>query len=84
MKIVPTTGFKVLRLLLHLGGFYKINLVGFNFYKYGKDSVFRTVDGVSTDHDYEYEKNEYNKSIRVIDSDLSQFVVKNLKDLMKV
>lgn len=57
MKMVPTTGFKVLRLLLHLGGFYKINLVGFNFYKYGKDSVFRTVDGFSTDHDYEYEKN---------------------------
>lgn len=39
-------------------------------------------DGVSY-YDYEYEKNEYNKSIRVIDSDLSPTVVKNLKDLMK-
>lgn len=35
-------------------------------------------------YDYEYERNEYNKSIRVIDSDLSPYVVKNLKDLMKV
>lgn len=33
--------------------------------------------------DYETERNEYNKSIRVLDSNYKQIIVDNLKDLMK-
>jgi hypothetical protein len=37
-----------------------------------------------TFYDYENEKNEYNKSIRVLDSSFRQTIADNLKDLMKV
>jgi hypothetical protein len=36
-----------------------------------------------TNYDYEIEKNEYNKSIRVIDKDLQYIAVDNLTDLLK-
>lgn len=35
-------------------------------------------------YDYEFDKNEYNKSVRVLDSSLSYTATQNLKDLMKV
>lgn len=35
------------------------------------------------EYDYEYEKNEFNKTIRVVDDTLSYTIVKNFKDLMK-
>jgi hypothetical protein len=52
---IPTTGFTILRLLLKLGGYYKINLFGFTFYEGGNDSIFRSAKGISNAHDYEYE-----------------------------
>jgi len=55
-KIVPTSGFKILRLLLKLGGFYKINLIGFTFYEGGESSVFRSTEGISKVHNYDYER----------------------------
>lgn len=36
-----------------------------------------------TYYDYEYEKNEYNKSVRIIDKDFQYVVVDNLIDLLK-
>jgi hypothetical protein len=36
-----------------------------------------------TYYDYEYSKNEYNKSIRVLDSKYAQQAADNLKDLLK-
>lgn len=36
-----------------------------------------------THYDYEYERNEFNKTIRVIDSDFSQLAADNLKELLR-
>jgi hypothetical protein len=72
-EIIPTSGFKILRLLLKLGGFYKINLIGFTFYEGGDSSVFRSVGGISKVHDYNYERdyifnncNHYDKDNNII------------------
>jgi hypothetical protein len=57
----PTTGFVMLTLLLKLGGYEKIDLIGFNFYENGLESILRTDEGVSLNissvHDYNFEKN---------------------------
>lgn len=56
----PTTGFVMLTLLLKLGGFKKLDLIGFNFYETGISSILRTNEGfaldISTVHDYAFEK----------------------------
>lgn len=57
----PTTsGTTVLLLLLKLGGYSKINLFGYNFYKTGEDSIFRNQNGmsfpISKVHNYDLEK----------------------------
>jgi hypothetical protein len=63
----------------------------------GVNTVFTAVTAVSnnisegelvywtpvTYYDYEYSKNEYNKSIRVLDSKYAQQAADNLKDLLK-
>jgi hypothetical protein len=56
----PTTGFVMLTLLLKLGGFKKLDLIGFNFYDSGISSILRTDEGlaldISTVHNYDLEK----------------------------
>jgi len=56
----PTTGFVMLTLLLKLGGFKKLDLIGFNFYESGTSSILRTDEGmglsISNVHDYNLEK----------------------------
>lgn len=59
-KRPTTTGFVMLTLLLKLGGFKELNLIGFNFYEGGMDSILRTDEGVALNiskvHDYNFEK----------------------------
>lgn len=76
-KNPSTTGFVMLTILLKLGGFKKLDLIGFNFYESGLDSILRTDEGVllniSNVHDYDYEKKiimsnayEYDKKNNII------------------
>lgn len=62
----PTTGFIMLTLLLKLGGFKKLDLIGFNFYESGVNSILRTDEGIALDisnvHDYDFEKEVIMKS----------------------
>ena len=57
-----TSGYTMLKLLLHLGGFKKIDLIGFNFYDGGENSLLRTDKGleyeISKVHNYKKEKLE--------------------------
>ncbi len=59
-KNPTTTGFVMLSLLLKIGGFKKVDLIGFNFYENGLNSILRTHEGTLLDiskvHDYGYEK----------------------------
>jgi hypothetical protein len=59
-KRPTTTGFVMLTLLLKLGGFKELNLMGFNFYEGGMNSILRTDEGVALNisnvHDYNFEK----------------------------
>jgi hypothetical protein len=72
-----TTGLNTLITLVKLGGYAKIDLYGFTFYKDGKNSILRTdaglASGISNVHDYEFEKefifdkmSEYNKDKNII------------------
>ena len=58
--VPPTTGFVMLTLLLKLGGFKKLDLIGFNFYESGASSILRTDEGmglnISNVHDYDLER----------------------------
>lgn len=76
-KKPTTTGFVMLTLLLKLGGFKKLDLIGFNFYEGGMDSILRTDEGVALNiskvHDYNFEKsmimahaNEYDNKNNII------------------
>ena len=72
-----TTGLNILITLLKLGGFDKIDLYGFTFYKDWNNSILRTDGGlslgISSAHDYDFEKtfifnklDEYNEDKNVI------------------
>ena len=72
-----TTGLNTLITLMKLGGYNRIDLYGFTFYKDGKNSILRTdaglVSGISKVHDYEFEKtfifdkmSEYDKDKNII------------------
>lgn len=76
-KKPTTTGFIMLTLLLKLGGFKKLDLIGFNFYEGGMNSILRTDEGVALSisqvHDYDFEKsiimanaNEYDNKNNII------------------
>jgi len=63
----PTTGFVMLTLLLKLGGFKKLDLIGFNFYDSGVSSILRTDEGVALDiskvHNYNLERDIIMKTL---------------------
>jgi hypothetical protein len=85
--------------LQHVSGtFFSSPSVGYVYgTESGVNTVFTAVTAVSnnisegelvywtpvTYYDYEYSKNEYNKSIRVLDSKYAQQAADNLKDLLK-
>jgi len=52
-RIIPTTGFSIIRLLYWAGTFNSLHLMGFDFFK-NKDP-YRQTPGISTAHNYNYE-----------------------------
>jgi len=57
-SIFPTTGFNMLRTIYYLGGYNEFNLVGFNWYEDGDNSIYRISEfkGISKTHNFAYEK----------------------------
>lgn len=66
-RSIPSTGLNVLLYLLHCKGYKEINIVGFNCYESGLDSIYR-LDGpkshISTVHDYANEQDWINKNTK--------------------
>ncbi len=56
--LFPTTGFNTLRTICALGGYSEFNLIAFNFYEKGNESIYRIGNNqeISKTHNFQYEK----------------------------
>lgn len=57
-RLFPTTGFNTIRTIHYLSGYLEFNLIGFNFYENGLDSIYRVGHNreISKTHNFKYEK----------------------------
>jgi hypothetical protein len=66
-RIIPTTGFNAIELFYEIGGYAELNLIGFNLYKTGASSIYRSATGshIADVHDYEFERKWVNDNFKM-------------------